>query len=297
MIAPSQPFTSIAMTAHSASPLTTDSLLAYWHSAGKHGVYQQLPDFLSRDFGVRAPVDERWRGDRSRLDYLRTRLNFQGLHVVDIGANTGFFSLTLAHDDRAQVTSREPDPANHDFLQAVRRHYALAQLQLSDAPVTVDTVADLPSSDVVLLLNVLHHAGDDFDRDRVPTPDALAEYMTEYLTRLARTTRRMVYQLGYNWCGNKATPLMPVREPYAMLRYLAPIFQKSDWQIEHVALRFDVDDPRMVELSTDLDRPVLVTQAPDLATAPGIQELLGQRALSRVSEFYARPLIVCRSLA
>lgn len=275
--------------------LTQDSLLALWHSTGKHGVYQQLPAFLTRDFGIRAPVDERWRGDRTRLDYLRSRIDFTGLRVVDIGANTGFFSLTLAHDDAAQVTAVEPDPANNAFLQAVGQHYGLDRMQASATPVTLDTVGALPESDLVLLLNVLHHAGDDFDRTHVPDAGALAAYMTEYLARLARTTGRMVYQLGYNWCGNKATPVFPgVREPYAMLRYLEPIFRDAGWVIEHAALRFDVDDTRMVEIAPDPQRPALVAPSDELLAQSGIQELLGQRPLTRVSEFYARPLLVCR---
>ncbi|MGC3983327.1 MAG: class I SAM-dependent methyltransferase [Pseudorhodoferax sp.] len=275
--------------------LTQDSLLDLWHSTGKHGVYQQLPAFLVRDFGVTAPVDERWRGDRTRLDYLRTRIDFHGLRVVDIGANTGFFSLTLAHDDAAQVTAVEPDPANSAFLRAVAQHYGLGQMQTSSTPVTLDTVAALPASDLVLLLNVLHHAGDDFDRRHVPEPGALAAYMTEYLSRLARTTERMVFQLGYNWCGNKATPVFPgVREPYAMLDYLEPVMQGAGWVIESAALRFDVDDPRMVEISPDPRRPALQTPSEELLAQPGVQELLGARALTRVSEFYARPLLICR---
>ncbi|HET7775671.1 MAG TPA: DUF1698 domain-containing protein, partial [Azospira sp.] len=193
------------MTDAHAPSLNQESLLALWHSAGKHGVYQQLPQFLSDDFGgIQAPIDERWRGDRSRLEYLRTRVQFSDLHVVDIGANTGFFSLTLAHDDGATVTAVEPDPANRDFLKAVGQHYGLAKLSVSDAPVTLDTVANLPQSDLVLLLNVLHHAGDDFDGNYVASPAALQDYMGDYLGRLAKTTKRMIFQLGYNWCGNKA---------------------------------------------------------------------------------------------
>ena len=186
------------------APLTPALLLDLWRSAGKHGIYQQLPKFLSDDFGgVEAPVDERWRGDRSRLDYLRTRIDFSGQRVIDIGANTGFFSLTLAHDDSATVTAVEPDPANRDFLKAVGRHYGMTKLTVSDTPVTLETVDSLPTSDLVLLLNVLHHAGDDFDGRHVASAEALAEYMQEYLARLAKTTRRMIFQLGYNWCGNK----------------------------------------------------------------------------------------------
>jgi SAM-dependent methyltransferase len=277
--------------------LTKDSLLNLWHSTGKHGVYQQLPDFLSADFGVKAPVDERWRGDRTRLDYLRTRMDFKGLRVTDIGANTGFFSLTLAHDLGAQVTAIEPDPANRDFLREVARAYDLSEMGVSDDPVTLSTVGQLPTADMVLLLNVLHHAGDDFDSTVVRTREDMPGYLTQYLTALAGTTRRMVFQLGYNWHGNKATPLVPVREPLAMLGYLEPIFNASGWACDHIALRFDVDDPRMIELVYVAGNTQLAPASQTLAELPAVKDLLAGKPLDKISEFYARPLIICTSKA
>lgn len=282
------------MTDAHARSLSQDSLLALWHSAGKHGVYQQLPQFLSDDFGgIQAPIDERWRGDRSRLAYLRTCVDFKGLRIVDIGANTGFFSLTLAHDDGASVTAVEPDPANRDFLKAVGQHYGLQHLNVSDAPVTLDTVGNLPQSDLVLLLNVLHHAGDDFDRAYVPEAAALQAYMTDYLGRLAKTTRAMIFQLGYNWCGNKATPILPVRRPFDMLDYLRPVFDQAGWHMDRVAVRFDTDDRRMVELEPYAEQPTLAPDSAALAEVPGVRALLETRHLPEISEFYARPLIIC----
>lgn len=273
--------------------LTKDRLLSLWHSTGKHGVYQQLPDFLTEDFGVRAPVDERWRGDRTRLDYLRTRLNFEGLRVVDIGANTGYFSLTLARDLGAQVTAIEPDPANRDFLREVARQYGLSNMAVSDEAVTQATVGHLPATDLVLLLNVLHHAGADFDGALVADRSDMPGYLTRYLRALSATTKGMVFQLGYNWHGNKATPLVPVREPLAMLAYLQPIFEASGWEVDHVALRFDVDDARMVELIHEGGHTRLAPSSQALADIPAVRDLLAGKPLDKISEFYARPLIIC----
>lgn len=276
------------------SALSKETLLDLWHSTGKHGVYQQLPHFLSRDFGgIEAPIDERWRGDRSRLDYLRTRLDFKGLRVVDIGANTGFFSLTLAHDDQAQVTAVEPDPANRDFLKAVGRHYGLENLAVADTPVTLETVDSLPASDLVLLLNVLHHAGEDFDSTWVRSPEALQDYMAGYLGQLAQITRRLVFQLGYNWRGNKATPILPVRHPFEMIDYLRVVFERSGWVMDTVAVRFDTDDRRMVEIDPYSPMPALATASSDLEALPAVRALLETRALPAISEFYARPLFIC----
>ncbi len=64
----------------------------------------------------------------------------------------------------------------------------------------------LPRVDCTVLLNVLHHFGDDFG-DRDAAKEAAKQRMLACLSALARTSRRLVFQLGFNWKGDRHQPL------------------------------------------------------------------------------------------
>src|SRR3546814_17975815 len=64
----------------------------------KHSVYQNIPDFVTAELGYTESVDESWRGDRQRLTFLtKCRTPTHGEKWLDFGANTGFFTLSLAY--------------------------------------------------------------------------------------------------------------------------------------------------------------------------------------------------------
>src|SRR6266496_1777913 len=75
-----------------------DELKALYGDASKHSAYQSIPDFVSAALGYSEVIDEGWRGDKPRLAYLlRTRQPADGELWGDFGANTGFFTLSLAY--------------------------------------------------------------------------------------------------------------------------------------------------------------------------------------------------------
>ena len=72
-------------------------------------------------------------------------------------------------------------------------------------------------------------------------------------------------------------------------------FDGSGWAVDHIALRFDVDDPRMLELVHEAGHTRLAASSEHLAALPAVQDLLEGRPLDNISEFYARPMIICTS--
>src|SRR5882724_10377824 len=84
----------------------------FYYDRSKHSVYQSLPEFVEQALGLTIELDHAWRSDRPRYAYLTSRLSFAGKSVLDIGANTGYFTLNLAKAYGASVVAYEANP-NH----------------------------------------------------------------------------------------------------------------------------------------------------------------------------------------
>src|SRR5437764_15156702 len=93
-------------------------LKALYGDASKHSVYQSIPEFVSTALGYSEVIDDGWRGDRPRLAYLLTvRRPADGELWGDFGANTGFFTLSLAHRyPNARFAAIEAHPNHAEFL-------------------------------------------------------------------------------------------------------------------------------------------------------------------------------------
>ena len=165
------------------SPELANELHALYQEPSKHHGYQSVPDFVTAAINYREPIDQSWRGDRCRLDYLLRALPFEHLtSVTDIGANTGYFSLSLAHAfPHLQVTACEPDRAHAKFLRTIASAFSLTNLDVIPKGVTLRALSGFQPKDAVLLLNVLHHAGYDFDPSLPRTVAAFTEYATSAL--------------------------------------------------------------------------------------------------------------------
>ena len=57
----------------------------------KHARYQNIPEFVCQALNYSESIDENWRGDSARYQYLLKEFSLGAEHVFgDIGANTGF---------------------------------------------------------------------------------------------------------------------------------------------------------------------------------------------------------------
>jgi hypothetical protein len=127
---------------------------------------------------------------------------------LDIGGNTGYFTFQAlaagashvryiegnqTHAEFVQVASSVVDPGGS--IQVTNRYYDFAAEE--------DEVVD-----VAFLLNVVHHLGDDFGSKSVACHEA-KELMITSVNRMARKCRRLVFQMGFCWKGNRNLLLFP----------------------------------------------------------------------------------------
>ena len=201
----------------------------------KHSRYQNIPGFVQETLGYNVQIDEKWRGDTARYTNLLQNLDFESIKIIgDIGANTGFFPLSIGHRfPQITVYAYEANTNHTNFIQSIIQQYKLDNVKVRNLFVDLSGVDKLGKHDCLLNYNVLHHAGVDFDEGLLNL-ETFEEYAVEYLKKLNRKTRAIVFQMGFNWGGNKTKPIIHVNNDAGKVLFMSEIFRKSHWKIDKI---------------------------------------------------------------
>ena len=267
------------------------ALRQLYNESSKHAQYQTIPDAIAERLGIQFEVNEAWRGDRPRYPLIRDFIR-EGPHarVIDFGANTGFFSLSLAADlPGAEVTACELNPTHARIIRLLAEVGGYAAFNVTEQPADLIHVDRFGRFDVALHLNILHHAGHDFDRADVPDRDSFVHYGQAYLRKLRATSDRLVFQMGYNWGGNKELPLVSKGDQAGKIIFTNRLLDSAGWEVLFIGLA-ERDGP---------DAPVLIKRfAPSALPLDAISLnawLSARYGEDLWSEFYQRPIWFCKA--
>lgn len=265
--------------------------------ASKHSVYQNIPDFVSAELGYTETIDENWRGDRPRLAYMvEARQPAPGESWLDFGANTGFFTLSLARQFPQTTFIAVEANANHArFISRVAQCFGMSNVEVIQRAVGLADLHELPHSDCLLHLNVLHHAGHDFDAHLVPAIGEFGDYARRYLGLLRGRTNAMFFQMGSNWGGDKQQPLVGVREDVEKLEAFSGWLLSAGWHVDEIAYATRGADARV--RVRNLPASAYPHGAGDGVIDPAaLRSELDRFGLDDFpGEFYRRPLFSCRA--
>lgn len=192
-------------TSEAPSPDGIQRLKALYAQVSKHSHYQIMPDFLA-DLVDPVALNKRFsRYEVERMDYFQKHVPFKGARVVDIGANTGYFSFAAADAGGREVVAYEGNREHADFLRTAAELFHKPVRVVDDY---MDFSGPLPGApyDIILLLNVLHHVGDDFGDRSLTIEQARREIITN-LNHLADKTKYLILQIGFSWKTNYDYPL------------------------------------------------------------------------------------------
>jgi len=185
-----------------SDPLNTLQALVQAHS--KHSDYQLLHPSLKILLGdIPQPAG---RHEAQRQYYMARRLPLNGLRVLDIGANTGYFTFAALADGAREVVSQEGNTEHARFVTLVAEGMDLGhRLEIRPGYYRFEDPSN-DCFDVTFCLNVLHHLGDDFG-DRHISLEPAKTAMLAALNGLSLHTRHLWMQLGFNWKGDRSCPL------------------------------------------------------------------------------------------
>lgn len=262
---------------------------------GKHTDYQRLPDFLPQHVKDCIPVTS-MHLEKERLDWMLERVDFREKRVIEIGANSGYFSLMLARTQKARVDAYEPFPAHAEFTRVLAQVCGLqTAVSVHEEPVTLESISRLPTVDVLIFLNVIHHAGFDFDDGSHATDkEQWWRFASDYLSRLKAVSDIMVFQMGYT-LGGVAGRLC--RDP-DIHHFTRRLLQQSGWRIlHHGAIRsLPVNTAKLSYSDVSSDdkvRTISNTRLHRLA-ANAVSRLTGRAQLT-TRRFAQRPMFICEA--
>lgn len=210
-----------------------EKLKALYQNVSKHSGYQifaaRLEKILpTQDLSVQS------RYERERLTYLAEHIDFAGKAIADIGGNTGFFTFEACELGAKNAVYIEGNAEHADFV----RQAAIA-LEMDGTVEVVNEYYDFnkPSDDrfdILFLLNVLHHIGDDFGASELKQESALS-LMVENLNALAPSVDIMVFQLGFNWKGNTSYPLFENGEKAEVIEFVKQ-HCSAHWDVKNIGI-------------------------------------------------------------
>ena len=209
-------------------------LIDLYNRTSKHSHYQVLAKPISNLIstqieGIRSRYEE------ERLLYILKHLQCTGVSLADVGGNTGYFTMELIERGVKKALIIEGNSVHSEFLiEAISVLGWQDRVRIHPCYMTFNEDVSLINAEITLLLNVLHHVGADYG-DQTQSIDMAKKNIIDSLVSLAQQTKFLVFQLGFNWKGNKMYPLFEKGTKRELIDFIESGVQDS-WNIDHIGI-------------------------------------------------------------
>ncbi len=248
-----------------------DELKALYMQQSKHSNYQVLPRKL-RPYLDEKNIVIKSRHEEARLNYIANELELCDKSLLDIGGNSGFFSLELLEIGVKDVVFYEGNKTHAEFVKTATKMLGLSdRLIVNNSYLDIETFLPQKKIDITLLMNILHHFGDDYGDPETSIDEAKLEIMRN-LQKMAEFTRYLVFQLGYNWKGNVQLPLFEGGTKKEQINFIRSI-ASAYWDFVSIGIAEQLNDryeykkisknniDRQDEFGEFLNRPLFIMKS------------------------------------
>lgn len=242
-----------------------------YSEASKHSSYQLIPESLKKYLDIKSELVNS-RHEKERLDFIVSELDVKDKIVMDIGGNTGYFAFELLNRGAGKIIYYEGNKAHARFVRLGARLLGLEkQISVNDKYFLFEDLNIFKKVDITLLLNVLHHYGAEFG-NKYGTLEYSKEQILNALKSLSTITDYLIFQMGFNWKGNKNFGLFEHGTKKEMIDFVKTgvndcwvvreigIPQKINGIIKYVSLN-DENMARNDELGEFLNRPIFIMES------------------------------------
>ncbi len=237
----------------------------------KHSNYQILPRKLVEIIGDDVHVKTRYEAER--LAYILENIDVEDKSILDIGGNTGYFTFELLEHGARSVHYYEGNKTHAEFVRiSAKCLYLEDRLDITNSYFSFTDVESGNKYDIILLLNVLHHIGDDYG-DKKTSIENAKKTVIKQLNSLAEIGEVIVFQLGFNWKGNRELCLFENGTKEELINFIRNGTEKH-WEIYKIG----------------------VAESQGNAIKYYDADIENMKRLDSLGEFLNRPLIIMRSL-
>lgn len=175
-----------------------------YYKMSKHAHYQKLNPLVENLFNnctIKPSVN---RFECERFLAIESHIDLVGLTVLDVGGNTGYFSFESIRKGCNLVHYYEGNSEHCEFVKLAASMIGISD-RLNVYSKYFQPSEEVQKVDLIYLLNVLHHIGDDFGivRNEQACLDSAADMLRKY----SNLGSYLVFQIGYNWKGDPNRPL------------------------------------------------------------------------------------------
>ncbi len=241
-----------------------------YSNRSKHSNYQILSKRLSKILPPES-TEVKSRSEKERLDYILSHIDVKAKTVLDIGGNTGFFSFELLENGASQIHYYEGNKEHADFVKLAGEILGVTE-RITITNDYLNFKKELITKyDIILLLNVLHHIGDDYGDGKLTIEKAKKQILSQ-LVSLQNKADYIVFQLGFNWKGNSDLGLFKNGTKKELIDFISAgiknvyeinnigIAEKEDNQIIYKELN-ERNINRVDSLGEFLNRPLFILKS------------------------------------
>ncbi len=192
--------------------------------------YQEIPTFiiknLKNNINFSLYKQDQIKLDTPRYNFLIKNTKKIPKSVVEIGSNIGFFILNLAYHYKCNATGFEPIKKYSSLTnEFAKLNQIEKKIKSHPKPITLENIKNLPKSDLIIELNVLHHAGNYFDKNKVNSLGGWRNYAKKRLKLLGKKTSNLFFQTGNS---GKET-LFPSKDS---VKFISKLLEESGWKVK-----------------------------------------------------------------
>jgi len=250
-------------------------LIEMYCQKSKHSKYQIFPQklkSLTGDINIDSNIKNTY--EYERLEYILKKVDVKGKKILDIGGNSGFFTFEMVNNGAKSVHYYEGNKVHTEFVSlASKLMHIEKKIEITNEFVLFDNKIEPRKDkyDVVLLLNVLHHIGEDYGNTNISKIKA-KEVIISQLNNISSITDILVFQLGFNWKGNRKMGLFENGTKKELIDYILS-GTKNDWEINYIGIAQsfqqkiqycdlnDINIERNDDLGEFLNRPIFIMKS------------------------------------
>ena len=212
----------------------------------RHSNYQNFSEFTKSSNKNNINLD------KLRFNWVQKVINTNNKisQMIDIGSNLGYMCVKFNEIFNVRCLGYEYEKAT--YVKAKRIINKNSKIKYLNKGLKLSTLKSLKKTDLIIHLNVLHHAGHMYDKNLIKNPNDWKKYSLKYLNILSKKSKYLFFQTG-NVNFNKS--YFSNEETFVLL---PQILKSSGWNIKFIELAADSSNWRLPSSDVDVTPIVCV---------------------------------------